>query len=216
MHQQPAAQAEHCVWFNLFNCEQIKIRCFVKRVMPMTELTRKYIKAGMKKYTQNRAHARRTSESDEVTKERTDSQGCMRFVFDWFHNECPLVELNKDRPARLKDRKQFEKYGRNMERLTCEHHIMNGNVAEIAQSFSDSQTYNERQMKVHGFKMSLKTVETMIRPCMRQSDGCDCTCDKCSEITLVLKGLREAHGKVAVLASARARRAIRILCGKPR
>jgi hypothetical protein len=44
--------------------------------------------------------------------------------------------------------------------------------------------------------MALKTVEKLICPCMRQSDGCDCTCDKCSEITLLVKGLREAYGKV--------------------
>ena len=77
-----------------------------------------------------------------------------------------------------------------MERLTCEHRIMNGNKTEIAQSFLDSQTNKEMQVKTPGFKMALKTVETMIYPCMRQSDGCNCTCDKCSEITLILKGLR--------------------------
>jgi hypothetical protein len=128
----------------LFNREQLKTKYFVKRAMSMTGLTRKYIKAGMKKYTQNKYRARRTSEANEVTKERTDNQGCMRFVFDWFHDECPLVELNKDRPARLKGRKQFKKDGRNLERLTCEHHIMNGNKTEIAQSFLDSECYKER------------------------------------------------------------------------
>ena len=87
----------------------------------------------MNKYAQNRARARRTSESNEVTKERTDSQGSHRFVFDWFHTDYPLAELNKDRPARLKGRKLFKEDDGNMERLKCEHNTMNGNKTEIAQ-----------------------------------------------------------------------------------
>ena len=55
----------------LFDPEQLKIKCFVKRAMSMTGLTRKYTKASMKKYAQNQARARRMSESNEVTKERT-------------------------------------------------------------------------------------------------------------------------------------------------
>ena len=44
--------------------------------------------------------------------------------------------------------------------------------------------------------MARKPVKKLTCPCMRQSDGCDCMCDKCSEITLLLKELREAYGKV--------------------
>ena len=133
----------------------------------MTGLTRKSIKADMKTYTQNQARARRTSESNEVTKERAGSQGCLWFVYDWFQKECPLVELNKDRPARLKGCNKFKKGSTNIEKLTCEHHLMNCNKTKIAQSFLDSQTYKERQLKTSGFKMALKTVEKIICPCMQ-------------------------------------------------
>ena len=74
---------------------------------------------------------------------------------------------------------------------------MNGNKTEIAQSFLHSQCYKDRQMIDPGIKIALKAVEKMICLCMRQSDGYDCTCDKCYEITLLLKGLREAQGKVS-------------------
>ena len=54
------------------------------------------------------------------------------------------VELNKDHPAKLKGRKSFNKYGRNMEKLFCEHHLLNGNKAEVAQTFLDSAAYKGR------------------------------------------------------------------------
>jgi hypothetical protein len=90
----------------------------------------------------------------------------------------------------------FKKNGTNLEKLTCEHHLMTGNRTEIAQSFLDSQAYKDRQAADPKFKMSLKAVEKSICLCMRQSDGCDCTCDKCAQITSLLRGLREAYGSV--------------------
>lgn len=44
--------------------------------------------------------------------------------------------------------------------------------------------------------MSFKTAQKPICPCMKQSEGCDCTCDKCAEITALLTGLRTVCGKV--------------------
>lgn len=176
----------------LFNQEQLKIKVFGGRATKTTGISSAYIKAGMKKYRQNRVHPHRTSESNEETKQRSDHLGSREFLWRWFHNDCPLVELNKDRPEKLKGRKMFKKDGTNLEKLTCEHHLMTGNRAEIAQSFLDSQAYKDRQAADPKFKMSLKTVEKSICPCMRQSDGCDCTCDKCAQITNLLRGLREA------------------------
>ena len=48
---------------------------------------------------------------------------------------CPLVELNKDRPAKIKGRKSFKKDGTNLEKLFCEHHLPNDNKAEVVQTF---------------------------------------------------------------------------------
>ena len=166
-------------------------------------------------YKQICARARRTPESNEVTQERSDSLGYRRWIYDWFHAICPLVELNKDHPAKLKGRKSFKNDGRNLEKLLREHHLLNGNKAEVAQTFLDSAAYNDRQSKEPGFKMSLKTVEKCICPCMQQSDGCDCTCDKCSEVTNLLKGLRAAYRK-SVPTSARATHALLPLLGEPR
>lgn len=181
----------------LFNDSQLKIKGFVKRAMRLTGFSRAYIKSGMKKYKQNRARARRTSESNEVTQERSDSLGSRRWIYDWFHEECPLVELNKDRPAKLKGRKSFKKDGHKLEKLYCEHHLLNGNKAEVAQTFLESAAYKDRQSKDPSFKMCAKTVEKSICACMKQSNGCDCTCDKCAEITALLEGLRGAYGKVS-------------------
>ena len=101
----------------LFNDSQLKIKGFVKRAMRVTGFSRAYIKMGMKKYKQNRALVRRTSECNEVTQERSDSLGCRRWIYDWFHTMCPLVELNKDQPRKLKGRKSFKKDGKNFEKL---------------------------------------------------------------------------------------------------
>ena len=66
---------------------------------------------------------------------------------------CPLVELNKERPAKLKDRKSFKKDGKNLERLFCEHHLLNGSKAEVAHTFLDSVAYKDRQSKDPSLKM---------------------------------------------------------------
>ena len=88
----------------LFSSEQLKINGFAKRAARLTGFLRTYIKAGMKKYEQNRAHARRASESNEVTQERSGHQGCRYWIYDWFQNQCPLVELNKDHPHETQGR----------------------------------------------------------------------------------------------------------------
>ena len=79
---------------------------------------------------------------------------------------CLLVDLNKDHPAKLKGCKAFKKDGRNLEKLFCEHHLLNGNKAEVAQTFLDSVAYRDRQSKDPSLSMCLKTVEKCICPCM--------------------------------------------------
>ena len=85
----------------------------------------------------------------------------------WLHNECPLAELNKDRPAQLKGRKSFKRNCTNLEKLFCEHHLINGNKAEVAQTFLDSRAHKDKQRDDPLFKMRLKKVEKSTCPCMQ-------------------------------------------------
>ena len=106
------------------------------------------MKAGMGNYEKNRARAKLTSEAGELAAVRRDFQGLWRRICDWFHQDCPLAELNKDRLAQLKGRQLLRKEGRNDEKVTCRHHLITGNAAKVAQSFLGSQAHKDHQAKI--------------------------------------------------------------------
>ena len=80
----------------------------------------------------NKAVAPRASLSMEPNKTRFDSNGCRRWTWDYFHESCSLVEVDKASASRrFKDRRRFKKDGVDMEAATCEQRFRMGTKEDL-------------------------------------------------------------------------------------
>ena len=110
----------------------------------------------------------------------------MMWVYDWFHNHCDLVTVDKSRPAKLKGRKKLLIGGEEVA-VTCVPHVRTGYKKDLVKEFFGSKQYRQWKIDNNGETMSPKVVEGCICTCMRSSSVNECACKVCTEMSAALK-----------------------------
>ena len=112
------------------------------------------------------------------------SKKSLDFIFNWFHNDCPLVEVDKSRKSSYKN--YMVQCAGKKRKLTCQLHVLNGTKFEAAKSFLASDVYRNWQ-KQTGLEIPHKTVQSCICVCMKQATIHECCCPVCVEFKYLLK-----------------------------
>jgi hypothetical protein len=116
----------------------------------------------------------------------------MNFVYDYFHESCPLVEPDKSRPT-----KGF--LGKNLKivvsgetkKVTCTPRVRYGSKKDLVQCFKEGKEYAAWQKQNPGDKLPDSAVRRCICPCIHASTVTECACKICTEFTKVLQALRK-------------------------
>ena len=106
------------------------------------------------------------------------------FVFDWFHNDCPMVQVDKSRKTKYKNYTVTCAGKKRV--LCCEPHILTGTKFEVAKCFLASDVYSNWR-KNTGFELPQKAVESCICVCMKQATIHECCCPVCVEFRFLLE-----------------------------
>ena len=111
------------------------------------------------------------------------------FVFRWFHDDCPLIEIDKTR--RNAYRKKIVKVAGKRRRLSCQRRIMNATKCQAAQSFLQSAAYASWKKQNPSMSLPLKTVQRCICACMKPATVTECACPTCVEFRYLIKAWRQ-------------------------
>ena len=100
------------------------------------------------------------------------------FVYDWLHNDCPLIE-----PDKSKEQSHLNKLihcaGKDR-RINCQRRILNATKKNAADVFLQSDVYHSWQRKM-GRSLPLKTVESCFCFCIKDATTKECVCTVCTE-----------------------------------
>ena len=106
------------------------------------------------------------------------------FVYDWFHNDCPLVEVDKSK--RNCYRRKIANVAGKTRRLTCQRRIMTGTKKSLVESFLSSDIYSNWCSR-SSMRIGEKTAKGCICPCIKEATLLDCVCPMCVEFRYLLK-----------------------------
>jgi hypothetical protein len=106
------------------------------------------------------------------------------WVYDWFHNECNLVEVDKSK--RNKYRRKIAKVAGKIRKLTCQRRVMTGTKLQLVSAFISSDVYSNYTNRT-GMTIGERTVEGCICPCIKEATLLDCVCPMCVEFRYLLK-----------------------------
>ena len=109
----------------------------------------------------------------------------LEFVYDWFHNDCPLVEVDKSRRGTYQNRK-CRCAGKDR-RLFCHRRIRNGTKKQLAASFLGSDVYSDWRKRNANREIPLKTAQSCICFCIKEAKLNECACMMCVQFRYLLK-----------------------------
>ena len=105
------------------------------------------------------------------------------FVYEWFHNDCPIVELDKSSERKFK-RKGFQCAGKKR-KLFFQRRIMNGLKKDLVKSFTNSDVYKELQRQ-NNRSIGERTIQSCICLCMKPTKYNQCVCTVCVQFRYLL------------------------------
>ena len=142
----------------------------------------------------NETAAPRESLSMELNKSRFDSNGCRRWIWDYSHESCRLVEVDKASASRrFKDWRRFKKNGVDMEAVTCKQRFRMDTNEDLILEFKLSKVFEKYVDEHPEFTICDEVIGTMICDCIKPAVGNDCCCPYCFQIIHLLRGLKQAH-----------------------
>ena len=106
------------------------------------------------------------------------------FVINWFHEDCPLVELDKGRRNTYKGRRI--RCGNEIRFIYCQRRIRNGLKKYLVQSFLVSDVYKDWNKRT-GRTISEKTIASCICFCIKEAKINECVCTICVQFRYLLK-----------------------------
>lgn len=114
------------------------------------------------------------------SKAKTD----LDWVYDWFHDECNLVEVDKSK--RNAYRRKVAKVAGKIRRLACQRRVMTGTKQQLVSAFISSDVYSNYKSRT-GLTLGERTVKGCICPCIKEATLLDCVCPMCVEFRYLLK-----------------------------
>ena len=167
------------------------VRCMPFEIMGITV---PMLFTGVNLRVKNETAAPRESLSVEPNKTRFDSNGCRRWIWDYFHESCSPVELDKAAASRrFQGRRKFKKNGVDMEPMTCEQRFRIGTKDDLILEFKLSKLFEKYAGEHSGFTISDEVIGTMICDCIKPATGDDCCCPYGFHIIYLLCGLKQAY-----------------------
>jgi hypothetical protein len=117
----------------------LEVHGAMSSICRVTGITRALVHKGATLRTENRSKRRRLS-SDYIPREkRCDYLGDRRWISEWFHNDCPIVELDKSRQTRLLGKLRHCYDGETPEPVHCERRLLLGTKREARNLFKESE-----------------------------------------------------------------------------
>jgi hypothetical protein len=107
-------------------------------------------------------------------------------VYDWFHQDCPHVHLDKDRNVTLKGQ-YFVTINGKRHKVACQKHVAYKTKEELTQSFFDSNKYQDWKQRNPDQSMGFRTVSRLICPCIAAATVKECVCRLCTEYSYSVK-----------------------------
>lgn len=114
------------------------------------------------------------------------------WIYKWFHEDCPLVDVDKTRRQCYK-RKLFSFNG-TQRRLDCQRRIISGKKQDAIKSFLESDKYSH-WLRQTGRTIHPKTVGSCICPCIKEAKPVECACPVCVEFRYLLSAWNEQRKK---------------------
>ena len=106
------------------------------------------------------------------------------FVYDWFHDQCPLVQVDKSLRRHYTRSKPF--CAGKIRQLDCQRRILNGTREQAVDSFLNSDVYKRWQLK-HQNAIGERTVMSSICPCIKIATIKECSCPICVQFEYHLR-----------------------------
>lgn len=106
------------------------------------------------------------------------------FVYDWFHDSCPLVEVDKSKRNTYKGRRI--RCANKIRVIYCDRKVRNGLKKDLVRSFLASDVYKD-WMKRTGRCIGEKTIASCICFCIKEAKHNECVCKICVQFRYLLK-----------------------------
>ena len=116
-----------------------------------------------------------------------------KWVYDWFHHECPDVHLDKDRNIKLNGGRSVFINGKKL-KVVCQKRVAYKTKEELTKAFFDSRKYKEWEQRNPAQSMGFSTVRRLICPCISAATVKECVCRFCTEFTYALKAWHTQRG----------------------
>lgn len=109
--------------------------------------------------------------------------------FDWFHNDCELVEIDKSQKMAFEGRYGYKIAGK-IRRINCQRRMARGTRLELVNCLKTSGWYMNHTSSL-GRTISTGKLMSCICKCIKARDIKECACPLCTEMVLLLKAWRE-------------------------
>ena len=150
------------------------VRCTASEVMGITV---PMMLTGADLRMRNETAAPRESLSVVPNKTRFDSNGCRRWIWDYFHESCSLVEVDKTAASmrfNFKGRRKFKKNGVDTEAMTCEQRLCMGTKEDLILEFKLSNVSEKCVGEHPDFTIFDEVIGTMVCDCAKPAVENDC------------------------------------------
>ena len=106
------------------------------------------------------------------------------FVYDYFHNHCSLVEVDKSKRGQYK-RKTIFCAGKTR-KLSCQRRVMAGTRKDLVKMFKDSDIYSDWRRR-HGRSIGDTYIKSSICFCIKDASLNECVCVICVQFRYLLQ-----------------------------
>lgn len=105
------------------------------------------------------------------------------WVYDWFHEDCDIIEIDKSRKHSYKNKK-ITCAGKTR-RIVCQRRVVNGLKKDAVDCLMASAEYKNHTKRL-GRDINRKTLEQCICRCMKEAKPVECACSMCVEFRYAL------------------------------
>ena len=120
---------------------------------------------------------------------RTGRFASLRPILDsivkYFHEDSPLVEIDRSRPDPYQGRYSFKVAGR-IAQITCRRRLLKGTKEDLVRELKSSPFYHSIVKKI-GRNINDKKLQSCICFCMKQKQISECACSVCTEFKILLE-----------------------------
>ena len=105
-------------------------------------------------------------------------------IVKYFHEDCPLVEVDKSKPDPYTGRFAFRVAGK-LVKLTCRRMVTSGTKQDLVAHLKGSAFYAGLLLKI-GRTINDKKLESCVCHCMQMKHVTECACSQCTEFKIMI------------------------------